>query len=84
MVTEVEALKKVVAEAEKKATTEQALREKYEARVTRGREEMRDLGAEFNGERIRTHQGSSGRTRCPWGNPRRPAGDPRGEGDRGG
>ena len=53
--TEVEALKRAVAEAEKKATTEQALREKYEARVTRGREEMRDLGAEFSGERIRTH-----------------------------
>ena len=31
--TEVEALKKAVAEAEKKATTEQALREKHETRV---------------------------------------------------
>ena len=31
--TEVEALKKVVAEAEKKAAMERALREKYEARV---------------------------------------------------
>ena len=56
---EIEALKKAVAEAEKKVAAEQALREKYEARVIkaeqelqRGREEMRDLGAEFNGERI--------------------------------
>ena len=87
MMTEVEALKKALAEAEKKAATEQALREEHEARVikaARGREEMRDLGAEFNGERIRTHQGSSGRARCPGGNPRRPAGDPRGEDDRAG
>ena len=26
---------------------------------------MRDLGAEFNGERIRTHQGASGHERSP-------------------
>ena len=31
---EIEALKKAVAEADKKATTEQALHEKHEARVT--------------------------------------------------
>ena len=40
--TEVEALKKVVAEAEKKATTEQALREKHEVRVIKAKQELQD------------------------------------------
>ena len=85
------ALRKDVVEAGEKAAAEQALHEKHEARVIeaeqelqRGREEMRDLGAEFNGERIRTHQGASGHELCPGGNPKHPAGDPRGEEDRGG
>ena len=43
MVTEVEALKKVVAEAEKKAATEQALREKYEARVIKAEQELQEV-----------------------------------------
>ena len=38
--TEVEALKKAVAEAEKKATTVQALREKHEARVIEADQEL--------------------------------------------
>ena len=76
MMTEVEALKKSVAKAEEKAAAEQALREKHEARVNG------DLGAEFNGERIRTHRGASGHERCPGGNPKCPARDPRGEEDR--
>ena len=42
MVTEVEALKKAVAEAEKKATTEQALREKHEARVIEAEQELQE------------------------------------------
>ena len=41
--TEVEALKKVVAEAEKKATTEQALREKHEARVIKAEQELQGV-----------------------------------------
>ena len=40
--TEVEALKKVVAEAEKKAATEQALREKHEARVIKAEQELQE------------------------------------------
>ena len=40
--TEVEALKKVVAVAEKKATTEQALREKHEARFIKAKEELQE------------------------------------------
>ena len=40
--TEVEALKKAVAEAEKKATTEQALREKHEARVIEAEQELQE------------------------------------------
>ena len=40
--TEVEALKKVVAEAKKKATTEQALREKHEARVIKAEQELQE------------------------------------------
>ena len=39
--TEVEALKKAAAEAEKKATTEQDLREKHEARVIEAEQEKR-------------------------------------------
>ena len=42
MVTEVEALKKAVAEAEKKAATEQALREKHEARVIKAEQELQE------------------------------------------
>ena len=42
IVTEVEALKKVVAEAEKKAATEQALREKHEARVIKAEQELQE------------------------------------------
>ena len=89
--TKVEALRKALAEAEEKAAVEQALREKHEARVIEAEQKLQEsmkkcgtLGAEFNGERIQTRQGSSGRARCPGGNPRRPAGDPRGEEDRGG
>ena len=40
--TEVEALKKAVAEAEKKATTEQALHEKHEARVIKAEQELQE------------------------------------------
>ena len=40
--TEVEALKKVVAEAEKKAAAEQALREKHEARVIKAEQELQE------------------------------------------
>ena len=42
MVTEVEALKKVVAKAEKKAATEQALCEKHEARVIKAEQELQE------------------------------------------
>ena len=42
MMTEVEALKKAVAEAEKKAATEQALREKHEARVIKAEQELQE------------------------------------------
>ena len=40
--TEVEALKKAVAEAEKKAATEQALHEKHEARVIKAEQELQE------------------------------------------
>ena len=40
--TEVEALKKAVAEAEKKAAVEQALREKHEARVVEAGQELQE------------------------------------------
>ena len=40
--TEVEALKKVVAEAEKKAATEQVLHEKHEARVIKAEQELQE------------------------------------------
>ena len=40
--TEVEALKKVVAEAEEKAAAEQALREKHEARVIEAEQEFEE------------------------------------------
>ena len=40
--TKVEALKKVVVEAEKKAATEQALREKHEARVIKAEQELQE------------------------------------------
>ena len=40
--TEVEALKKAVAEADKKATTEQTLREKHEARVIKAEQELQE------------------------------------------
>ena len=40
--TEVEALKKAVAEAEKKAAVEQALREKHEARVIEAEQELQE------------------------------------------
>ena len=42
MMTKVETLKKAVAEAEKKATTEQALREKHEARVIKAEQELQE------------------------------------------
>ena len=42
MVTKVEAVKKVVAEAEKKAAIEQALREKHEARVIKAEQELQE------------------------------------------
>ena len=40
--TEVEALKKVVAKAEKKAAVEQALHEKHEARVIEAEQELQE------------------------------------------
>ena len=40
--TEVEALKKAVAKAEKKAAIEQALREKHEARVIEAEQELQE------------------------------------------
>ena len=40
--TEVEALRKPVAEAEEKATAEQALREKHEARVIEAEHELQE------------------------------------------
>ena len=40
--TEIEALKKAVAEAEKKAAAEQALREKHEARVIEAEQELQE------------------------------------------
>ena len=42
MVTEVEALKEAMAEAEKKGATEQALREKHEARVIKAEQELQE------------------------------------------
>ena len=42
IVTEVEALKKAVAEAEEKAAAEQALREKHEARVIKAEQELQE------------------------------------------
>ena len=41
--TEVEALKKAVAEAEGKAAAEQALREKHEARVIEAEQELQEV-----------------------------------------
>ena len=41
--TEVEALKKAVAKAEKKATTEQALHEKHESRVIKAEQELQEV-----------------------------------------
>ena len=40
--TEVEALKRAVAEAEKKAATERALREKHEARVIKAEQGLQE------------------------------------------
>ena len=40
--TEVEALKRAVAEAEKKAAMERALREKHEARVIKAEQELQE------------------------------------------
>ena len=40
--TEVEALKRAVAEAEKKAATERTLREKHEARVIKAEQELQE------------------------------------------
>ena len=42
MTAEIEALKKVVAEDEKKAATEQAVREKHEARVIEAERELQE------------------------------------------
>ena len=42
VMTEVEALKRVVAEAEKKVATEPALREKHEARVIKAEQELQE------------------------------------------
>ena len=42
MMTEVEALKKAVAEAEKKAAAEQALHEKHKARVIEAEQELQE------------------------------------------
>ena len=42
MMTEVEALKKVVAKAEEKAAAEQTLHEKYEARVIKAEQELQE------------------------------------------
>ena len=41
--TEVEALRKAVAEAEEKAAAEQALREKHEARVIEAEQELQEV-----------------------------------------
>ena len=41
--TEVEALKKAVAEAERKAAAERALREKHEARVIEAEQELQEV-----------------------------------------
>ena len=40
--TEVEALKRAVAEAEKKAATERTLREEHEARVIKAEQELQE------------------------------------------
>ena len=42
MMTEVEALKKAVAEAERKASVERDLREKHEARVIKAEQELQE------------------------------------------
>ena len=89
--TEVEALKKAVAEAEKKAATEQALCEKHEARVIEAEQELQEAVkkcetleqslTEKESELTKAHQAMSD---ARGGNPKRPAGGPRGEEDRGG
>ena len=83
---EVKALRKAVAEAEKKAAAEQALREKHEARVIEAEQELQESVkkcetleqslTEKESELTRAYQAARR------GNPRRPAGDPRGEEDR--
>ena len=44
---EIEALKKTVAEANEKAATEQALREKHEARVIKAEQELQEAAMKF-------------------------------------
>ena len=89
--TEVEALKKVVAEAEEKAVAEQALREKHEARVIEVEQELQEAVkkcetleqslTEKESELTKARQATSN---ARGENPKRPAGDPGGEEDRGG
>ena len=79
-----------MAEAEKKATIEQALREKHEARVIKAEQELQEAVRKCETlEQSLTEKESEltqaqGHEQCPGGNPKRPAGDPRGEKDRGG
>ena len=78
IVTEVEALKKAVAEAEKKAATEQALREKHEAKVIKAEQELQEAVGkcetleqsltEKESELTRAHQATSD----TWGKPKAP------------
>ena len=62
--TEVEALKKALAEAEGKAVKEQAARKKLKARVNEVQQELQDVVRKC-GARDRTHQGSSERRDGP-------------------
>ena len=89
--TEVEALKRAVAEGEKKAATERTLREKHEARVIKAEQELQEVISrcetleqsltEKESELTKARQATSD---ARGGNPKRPAGDPRGEKDHGG
>ena len=77
--TEVEALKKAVAEAKKRAATEQALREKHEARVIEAEQELQEAVkkcetleqslTEKESELTRAHQAARdarGKPKAPW------------------
>ena len=89
--TEVEALRRAVAEAEEKAATERTLHEKHEARVIKAEQELQEATSkcetlepsltETESELTKARQATSD---ARGGNPKRPAGDPRGEEDHGG